>query len=388
MKNTIIFLFVLLFIAGACVQEPVGQQPIDAVPPGPVSNVKVENTPGGAILTFSLPQDEDLLYVKAVYSLKEGIMSESRSSLYSDTLRVAGFGDQNPRIVKLIAVDRSRNESTSVEATINPLEPAVTTIGTTLNLVADFGGVHGFWVNPGRAEISVVVLKEDNNKEYVPIQTFYSSMENGEGAKRGMDTIVGNFALYVQDRWENRSEIKYFTLKPLYETKFDRLKFREVSLPNDEKAAWGWVMPRLWDDKIGDQGFHTAQGSGRWPHSFTIDLGVTGKLSRVLEWQRQGSWIYQHGNIYKFEVWGCTTLDPTGNWASWTKLMTCVGKKPSGLPLGQTSAEDKAWALAGEEFLNSPLNPKVRYIRIKVTETWANGDFIHLSELQFYGDNR
>ena len=388
MKNSILLLFVLFFITFACKQEPVGQQPIDVVPPGPVSNVKIKNTPGGAILTFSLPQDEDLLYVKAVYSLKEGVMSESRSSLYSDTLRVAGFGDMTERVVKLVAVDRSRNESPIVEATIAPLEPDVTTMGKTLNLVADFGGVHGFWDNPNRAEVAVVLLKEDNNKEYVPITTFYSSMEAGEGALRGMDTIPGNFGIYVMDRWENRSEIKYFTLKPIYETKFDRLKFREVSLPGDEKAAWGWVMPRLWDNTIGDQGFHTAQGSGRWPHSFTIDLGVTGKLSRVIEWQRQGSWIYQHGNIYKFEVWGCTTLDPTGGWASWTKLMTCVAKKPSGLPLGQTSAEDKSWALAGEEFLNSPLNPKVRYIRIRVTETWANGDFIHLSELQFYGDNR
>ena len=75
-------LIILGFIAFACNEEPIGQQPIDNVPPGPISNVKVENTPGGAILTYSLPQDEDLLYVKAVYSLKDGVMSEARSSLY------------------------------------------------------------------------------------------------------------------------------------------------------------------------------------------------------------------------------------------------------------------------------------------------------------------
>ncbi len=68
--------------------------------------------------------------------------------------------------------------------------------------------------------------------------------------------------------------------------------------------------------------------------------------------------------------------------------MNCESIKPSGLPLGQVSAEDKAWADAGEEFICSPQNPKVRYIRIRVTETWANGDFIHISELQFFGDNR
>ncbi len=389
MKQKLFLLIALLgIITFACKEEPVGQQPNDNVPPGAVSNVKVQNIPGGAILTYSVPTDEDLLYVTAEYTRKDGVVSEARASMYTDTLKVVGFGDTQPREVALVAVDRSRNKSAAVNVTINPLVPDVNTIGKTLNMVADFGGVHAYWTNQNRAEISVVVLKEDKNKEYVPIETFYSTMVDGEGAKRGMDTIPANFAVYVQDRWENRSETIKFTLKPIYETKFDRLKFREVVLPNDEKSAWGWVMPRAWDGTIGDQGFHTGNGTGRWPHSFTIDLGITGRLSRVIEWQRQGSYYYNHGNMQTFEIWGCQTLDATGNWANWTKLMTCVSIKPSGLPTGQVSAEDKAWANAGEEFINSPMNPKVRYIRIKCLKTWSNGDFLHVSELQFYGDNR
>lgn len=386
MRNFILILVVLGFVAYSCKQEPVGQQPIDNVPPGPVSNVKVDNKPGGAILTYKLPTDEDLLYVKAVYSLKDGVISESRSSLYSDTLRIAGFGDTSTRQIKLIAVDRSRNESTVVEATINPLVPPVTTIGTTLSLVADFGGVHGYWQNPTRAEVSVIILKMDNNKEYVPVTTFYSTMVNGDGAQRGMDTISGKFGIYVQDRWENRSEIKYFTLTPIYETKFDRLKFKKVVLPTDQKDAYGWVMERLWDGIVGDQGFHTAPGVP-FPHWFTFDIGVTAKISRIIEFQRL-NYYYSNGSVKKFEVWGCTTLDPTGGWASWTKLMDCQSIKPSGLPLGQISAEDKLWAAAGEEFLCSPMMPKVRYIRIKVTENWSATEFLHISEMVFYGDNR
>ena len=293
-----------------------------------------------------------------------------------------------PREVKLIAVDRSRNESTPVPATINPLEPSVITISKTMSLVADFGGVHAYWSNPTRAEVSVTVLKEDNNKEYVPVKTFYSTMVAGEGAQRGMDTIPGNFAIYIQDRWGNRSETKKFTLTPIFETKFDRLKFKAVSLPGDEPSAWGWVLTNIFDGIVGDQGFHTGNGTGRWPHAFTIDLGVTGKISRIIEWQRQSTYIYMHGNLKKFEVYGSPTLDASGSWASWTLLMTCNSIKPSGLPIGQVSAEDKAWAAAGEEFLNSPMNPKVRYIRIKGIQSWSDGDFLHVSELAFYGDNR
>lgn len=388
MKNYFLLLVVLVFIAFACKDEPVGQQPLDSVPPGAISNVKVQNTPGGAILTYKLPSDEDLLYIKAVFILKDGVKSESRASMYTDTLRVAGFGDMLPREITLIAVDRSRNESAPVTISINPLEPSVITIGKTMSLVADFGGVHAYWNNTTRAEVSVVLLKEDNNKEYVPIQTYYSTMAAGEGAARGMDTIPANFGIYIQDRWGNRSDIKKFTLIPLYETKFDRLKFRAVSLPGDEPSAWGWVLTNIFDGVIGDQGFHTGNGTGRWPHAFTIDLGVTGKVSRIIEWQRQSTWIYMHGNLKKFEVYGSELLDPSGNWASWKLLMTCNSIKPSGLPVGQVSAEDKAWAAAGEEFINSPMNPKVRYIRIKALQSWSDGDFLHISELQFFGDNR
>lgn len=387
MKNYFLILFVLGIFAYACTDQPIGQQPNESVPPGPISNVKVLNIPGGAILTYTLPTDEDLLYIKAIYTLKDGVKSEARASMYTDTLKVVGFGDMLPREVTLIAVDRSRNESAPVKVTINPMEPSVVTIGKEIMLVSDFGGVHAYWNNPTRAEVTIVLLKEDNNKEIVPIQTFYSTMVAGEGAKRGMDTIPIKFGIYAQDRWSNRSETKYYTLTPIYETKFDRLKFREVKLPGDEPSAWGWVMPRAWDGVVGDQGFHTGNGSGRWPHAFTIDLGITGKLSRLIEYQRT-SFFYAHGNVRKFEVYGAETLDPTGNWASWTLLLTCNSIKPSGLPTGQVSAEDKAWAAAGEEFLNSPMNPKVRYIRIKVLQSWSDGDFFHISELQFFGDNR
>jgi len=110
----------------------------------------------------------------------------------------------------------------------------------------------------------------------------------------------------------NRSETQYTSLTPLYETQFDRLKFRALYLPGDEPSAWGWVLPNIYDGRIGDHGFHTAQGSGRWPHAFTLDLGQTGRISRIKVYQRQGSWIYRHGNIRKFQVWGAETLDTSG----------------------------------------------------------------------------
>ena len=391
MKNLISIWIIAGLALFACDEEPIGQQPTDGASPGPVSNVTSRNTPGGAVLKYTLPDDEDLLYVKAVFSLKEGVMSESRASLYVDTLKIEGFGDTQPREVNLIAVDRSRNESAPVTVTVSPLEPFVAGIGRTLGLIPDFGGVQAYWKNPSKAEISVVVLKKDNNNEYVPLETFYSAMADGQGVVRGMDTISGDFGVFVQDRWVNKSEILYYTLTPIYETLFDRLKFRAVDLPGDAPVGAGWNKDRMWDDVIGENGFSSQGGLGTMPHSVTIDMGVTGRLSRLRLFQRTGNsndYVFAEGNPKTFEVWGCENLDASGNWDSWTRLMDCQSVKPSGLPLGTNSNEDIARAIEGEDFVCPPTNPRVRYLRIRVSKTWAGGDNIQIGEIRIYGDNR
>ncbi|MDR1335478.1 MAG: DUF4959 domain-containing protein [Tannerella sp.] len=390
MKNIALSSILLFAILTACSEEPVGQQPVDRIAPGPVSNVTVENTPGGAKLNYTLPGDEDLLYVKAVYSRKAGEISENRTSLYKDTLRVEGFGDMQPHEVKVIAVDRSRNESTPVTANIQPLEPEIMKIGRSLDLVADFGGVLASWENSNRAEISVTILQEnDSIMEYVPIETFYSSVTAGSGAARGMDTVPGKFGLYVQDHWENRSEVKYYELTPLYETLFDRMKFRDARISGDASEVGGWPLARMWDGTKGnDSGYSSPGGTGTWPHTVTIDLGVLGQISRIRIYQRMGTYTFGEGNPRIFEVWGCQDLDPSGNWDSWTKLMDCESQKPSGLPMGENSNEDVDVAQNGEDFINSPNNPKVRYIRLRVLRTWAGGDNFQINEIEVYGDNR
>jgi hypothetical protein len=389
MKHTIHLILLIGLLGGACQEDPLGQQPTDDVAPGPVTNIEARSTPGGAVLYYTLPKDEDLLYVKAVYTLANGQESETRASLYNDTLQIQGFGDTAQRQVKVIAVDRSRNESPATTVTVVPLEPPVATIGKTLDLVPDFGGVHAYWQNPTQAEVSVVIVREDHNKEYVTFETFYSAAKMGDGARREMDTIPGNFGVYVQDRWQNRSEIKYYTLTPIYEAKFDRLKFNAVELPGDIDAAFqDWSKPRMWDDVMGDNGFSSPGGTGVWPHSVTIDLGVTGQISRMRVFQRREPYLYAEGNPRVFEVWGSDVLDPSGSWDGWTKLMDCTSIKPSGLPLGQNSAEDVARGHNGEDFIFPLTAPRLRYIRLKVTRTWSGGDNFQISELQFFGDNR
>jgi hypothetical protein len=375
-------------VLSSCNEESIGRQPQDNVPPGPVSEVTYIAIPGGAVFRYYLPDDEDLLCVKALYS-RNGIAVETKASIYADSLMIEGFGNTQPLEVKLIAVDRSQNESTPVLQTITPLEPDVFHIGKSLDLVPDFGGVHAYWDNVNRKEISVVISVKDHNDEYIPVETFYSAKADGDRSIYGMDTIPYDFGVYAQDRWGNKTETKLFTLTPLFETRFDRTLFRDAKLPNDVGPVnTSWVMPNLWDGLVGNQGFGSPAASV-WPQSITIDLGVNGRISRLRVFQRGGSYIFREGNLRNFEVWGCVApLDMSGNWNSWTLLGIFESIKPSGLPFGENSSEDIDRGTNGEDFFFSPINPSVQYIRIRVTKTWAGGDNFQTSELEFYGDNR
>ncbi|MDR2449030.1 MAG: DUF4959 domain-containing protein [Prevotellaceae bacterium] len=393
-----VLLLATLIIFNGCTEEPIGQQPEDSVAPGKVTPLlPTKSVPGGAVVYYQFPADEDLLYVKAVYTLQDGKERDVKASVYTDSLEILGFGDTESRTIQLIAVDRSRNESTPVPVTIQPGTPPVLAIGESLDLVADFGGLHAYWDNSLKAKISIPVLVKDHNGDYVPVETFYSEQVQGEGTVRGMDTIEVDVKIYVQDRWGNQSQPKTYTLTPIYETLFDRLKFSIVSLSNDAAAySANYALEKMFNgDKNGEQSLATqgtSQGGAAWPQSVTIDLGLVGKLSRIRLYQRISTppgYLFREGNLHLFELYGRSdTPSMNGDWSEWTLLAQCESKKPSGLPLGQTNDEDLAVGQNGEDFPIPVAAAPLRYLRIKVLETWADGDNFQIGEIEVYGDNR
>lgn len=171
---------------------------------------------------------------------------------------------------------------------------------------------------------------------------------------------------------------------PVYERQFDKSLFKLLVLPTDATTAHGWTMDLLWDNKMGIPGFATIN---RMPQWFTFDMGSTASVSRFKAWQAPDR-LYIQQNLRKFEIWGSNNPDPDGSWASWTKLADCESIKPSGLPVGENSNADITYANAGEEFLLPSGSPKVRYIRIKVLETWGNDVFATMAEITFYTHDR
>ena len=60
-----LFVLLLLTVFSGCKEEYIGQYPVDSVAPKQVSNVQVQNMKGRVVLTYTLPEEDDLLCVTA-----------------------------------------------------------------------------------------------------------------------------------------------------------------------------------------------------------------------------------------------------------------------------------------------------------------------------------
>lgn len=372
-----------------CREYERGQYPVDSIPPGQVSAVKVQNMEGEVVITYTIPEDVDLLYVKAVYRLDDGRIMDQKSSAFGNQIRLEGFGRSREQTIQLICGDRSKNESQPVEVVIHPLNSRIYEILETIEMREDFGGIRVTWENPDEKEIALVVLKENEESDLEELQTFYSKARAGRANLRGLPSEEMKFNVYIRDRWDNRTDTLTGDFTPIFEEILDKSKFAKwnpTGIPYADLASEGWTILRLWDDKITDPGFSMPVAT-TFPANFTFDMGQTATLSRFKLHQRQSTnTLYSYGNPKKFEVWGSPTADVNQNFSTWIKLGEFESYKPSGLPSGETSDEDLQYAhVNGEDYEFEIGLPAVRYIRFVVNVTWG-GNNPQLNELSFYGN--
>ncbi|BDD08621.1 hypothetical protein FUAX_10530 [Fulvitalea axinellae] len=360
----------------------------DGKAPASVTLVETVALPGAAEIRFGTPSDPDLLYVKAVYSHDGGkTQNEVKASLYDRKLLIQGFGEVKEYKIKLYAVDRGENESKPLEVSVTPLEAPVYRVAKSVKMIEDFGGVRYTWDNEDQAPVIVSIFAQDTLGRMENVETIYTDDAEGMYNIRGYDPDPIRVAVLVRDRWDNFSDtikVEGETLTPLFEEQFDRKLYKPLNLDNDpDWNAWEGNEKNSFDGDINTFN-HTWAGSG-WPATITMDLGQTVKLSRFRLWQRQ-NFPYYHGNLKRYEIFGRLDEPPMdGSWDGWIKLRDCESRKPSGLPGTQETNEDVAHRKAGDEF-SIPLEASnVRYIRLKITETWGGTTFCHFSEIAFYG---
>ena len=394
------YLFFMLLVCGmlfySC-DEGNNREPAfsDTVIPGQVSNVRVEPLPGAVKLTYDLPDDQNLSYVKAE-CLINGVVRQAKASSYTNTLTVEGFADVSQYTIYLYSVNRSGKASEPITVQAQPLTPNYLEVFNNIKLVEDWGGVAVIFENPNEADLAISLIYIDETGLWTQEQSFYTKSQQGQFALRGLEAKETRFGVFLRDRWNNSSDTLVKDLTPRFERQLDHTGFMLVPMPGT--ATWnrsdGLLFPEAaWDgnmSKLNDLNpLHITAPDGQWPHWFTLDLGVEKvRLSRFKLWQRGAQFAYNDRSPRTFEIWGSMNPNSDGSWdPSWVLLLEGEIIKPSGLPLGQLSDEDTQARLDGHEF-SFPLDiPDVKYIRFVCTETWGKQLSYFMMQIAFWGQD-
>lgn len=390
-------LLLTAFIVASCNKELETHTPISNDPsvPAQVTDVTVVNGSGKATISYKLPNDPHILYVKAVYTITTGKQYEAKSSYYNNSVIVEGFADSLEHDVKLYSVSRSEIQSQPVTVKIKPLTAPIWDVYRSIKIEDAFGGYNLTAVNVSKANISIIVTKPNAFKEYEidNNKTVYTNIDSILSKIRGLDTGSYRFGFLVVDRWGNKTDTMYKIVKPIFETQLDPAKFSALVLPGDApQVTNGAALQFAWDGKLGwpYTSFTNQVPGGSGPHMITFNTGALTKLSRI--WIRpfpEGTRFYYLTTMKRFEIYGSD--NPNLNGAldnTWKLLGSYTVKKPSGLPYGTDDANDQAIGGAGFSWEIDLAAPKVKYIRIRCLENFAGGTAQSINELKVYGDPR
>ena len=388
------YLLICILLILGCSEEERGAYGSDEIPPDAVEINSVENKPGGAIIKFTPPTNEDLLYIRGAYSDENGISKQVIVSSVIDTLSIIGFGQTGDYNVDVTAIDTSDNESVAVTTTISPLEAPIHAILESIEGAQDFGGINISYLNPTRAEVSLnmSILDQDGNQVFK--ESFYTSQANSSYSFRGYDPIPTTFIIYVEDRLGNKSITKTLESTPLEDVFLDKGFFSIQQMPGDESfSEYGFSANQMWDGSWSSQWNCGHTNFLALPHQLTINLGQLARLNRFKLYQRGGTELYKHGNPKRFQIYGRENLDnlpiysPSNPGDGWILLGEFESFKPSGLPPGSNTEEDYLFQDNGEDFVfdSNIQQYNIQYIRFVNLETWNNQMVSVIGELSFWG---
>jgi len=392
----------VVMLLGSCKKNNGYNEPVsnDKTKPGVVTNIKVKNLNGAAYITYTLPNSDNLLYVQAQYNINGKTVRQTKSSYYTDTIKVDGFAQSKDYQVTLWSVSRANVQSDPVIVTVHPDTPFYQLIKPTVQLSADFGGINIKALNPGKKDIGIILIAFSTSTQALEVaDQHYTNVDTVNYTVRGYPATPQKFGVYITDQFGNISDTTLVTITPLFETLLDKTKFSNYKLPSDSPTAYGWEVPFLWDNKTDgySNGWHTAPGAPP-PIQCTFSLGVSAQLSRFIMWERPDQYAYAHGNPRDFSIWGSNKAAPVdailpqsatagtvvGDWVNLGNYH--YPDPPSGLSPGFTNAADAAFVAAGVNFNITPGSPPVHYFRLLVHDTWSGGDFAHVMEFSIYGN--
>jgi hypothetical protein len=358
--------------------------------PERITEIVKEAIPGGTIVNFRIPNAEDILSVKAVYTLTNGRKRESIVSYYGNQLVIEGYNDSIEHEALFYTINRAQVTSDPVSVKFSPLESPLSKSVNTANIITDFGGANFNWRNEYGAALTYELLVQNDRGDLQIARILSSKLDSADYTLRGYQPEPRKFGMIIRDNFGNVSDTLIppgGMLTPLFEEKLDKSGMSIIILGSDVSLTnWEGRDYYLVDDNtatIAVSFTNTMPGV-----SFTLDLGKKAKLSRFLIHQRvDGNRYYKDANIKDFEVYTCyDTPSASGDWSEWTMVKSFSMIKPSGSPVDTNTDEDIIAATAGHEFTFSPTMEPVRYLRFKVLGTWPGGSgYCQFAEITPFG---
>lgn len=385
----------------------------------PIEEYTVTPINGGATITYTIPNDPDILYIMAEYERNGKIFTE-KSSVHKNELTIEGFHRVDKVKASLYKVNRQEQRSAPIEVEFEPLESLIDIAYNSWQMEPGFGGIVASWANPAETELGIRLLKEDEeeNNELTTADMYFSSMKFEKHPFRNYEPVETNFGVSFEDKWGNISDTIRFTTTPLFEVMVPKpyADFR-ANIPWDNTSNYsGRNINLLWDNTVNTASHGWLTASGNSGLSITIDLKQVVKLSRIVRHPYHLNSLYGQANITDFEAWGIDkidydkladkpywldslsvrwgaihTVDPLTEIPAKTfkNDWTYLGRNT--VPLGLSTADANAMAQNGVES-DVPFDAKpVRYVRIFVRAITLNSppptsNYFSCSELTFYGD--
>ena len=386
-----LFLIIFLFLLGC--NENENQ---DSTPPGSLTIESVTPTNGGGILTYSLPNDSDILFVRAEYTNSLGNDVYRVSSSHNNSIEIDGLNQNTPISVRLFVIDENENISEPTDVEFTPLPSFIYLVQESISISPTLGGVNIEWENIAEKTVYVHLHIVNAGEEEIRILSSDKEFENI--SVRGLESVEMTFLTKVEDFDGNITDLEEkATISPLFEEMIDKSTWTLMSQLSVDGNAWEGETDNFWDDIV-DSAETNADNSYfiiwrdanggvlNWPLDIVINLNKNVKIHRLKVWQRAFwyngptgiPYYYQEENIRSFDLYA------SENSQDWTLL----GQYDIGDPSDQDGniPQDFIDAAAnGHDFDLEGVSDKFRYLKFSITSNYGSDTYVHGSEITLWG---
>ena len=386
-----IFLFSLILLI-SCDENESG----DTVAPGSITIENIIPTNGGGIISYLLPSDSDILFVRAEYTNSLGDDVYRVSSSHNNSVEIDGLNQDTPINVRLYVVDESQNISDPTEVEFTPLPSFIYLVQESISISPELGGVRIEWENI--AEKTVYVHLHIVNGDDEEIRILSSDKEFENISVRGLESVETTFLTKVEDFDGNITDLEEkATISPLFEEMIDKSTWTLVDNLSVNGNAWEGSTVNFWDDVVdtaatnSDNSYFIIwrdQNGGvlNWPLDIVINLNKNVQVHRFKVWQRAFwyngptgiPYYYQEENMRSFDLFA------SNNAQDWTLLGQFDIGDPSDQD-GNISQDFIDAAAEGHDFDLEGVSDAFRYLKFSITSNFGSDTYVHGSEITLWG---